>query len=150
MQGKSTIAGHPIHPMLVSLPIGFFVGAIVCDIIFVVTGNPFWPAISVVLIGFGIIGALLAALFGFLDYFTAPMPPEAKATATRHMLLNLLAVAVFAVAFWLRYGNSTSTMGISLTAIGILILATSGWLGGRLTFHYGVGADETGRRPTLR
>lgn len=148
MQGKATIAGHPIHPMLVALPIGFFVGALVCDIILAFTHNPFWPQVSVVLIGFGIVGALLAALFGFVDYFTAPMPDDAKATATRHMVLNLLAVVIFAVAFWLRSGDNASTTGIVLTVVGVLVLAVSGWLGGHLSYHYGVGAERTADRLT--
>lgn len=152
MQGKATIAGHPIHPMLIPLPIGLFVGAIVCDIILGFTGNPFWAQVSVVLIGFGIVGALLAAVFGFVDYFTAPMPADAKATATTHMLLNLLAVVVFAAAFWIRLGNNVSTAGIALTVIGVLVLAVGGYLGGHLSFHFGVGveADALARSNGLR
>lgn len=148
MQGKATIAGHPIHPMLVTLPIGFFVGALVCDIILGFTHNPFWPSVSVVLIGFGIVAALLAALFGFTDYLTAPMPADAKATATRHMIFNLIAVVVFAVAFWLRWSDNVSTIGIVLTVVGVLILAVSGWLGGHLSYHYGVGVERSADRPT--
>jgi uncharacterized membrane protein len=149
MQGKATIGGHPIHPMLIPFPIGFFVGALVCDIILAFTGNPFWPQVSVVLIGFGIVGALLAALFGFIDYATASMPADAKATATRHMTLNLLGVAVFVVAFWLRLGNNVSSAGIVLTIIGVLVLAVGGYLGGHLAYHFGVGVEErSGGRPT--
>ena len=151
MQGKATLAGHPIHPMLVTLPIGFFVGALVCDIILGFTHNPFWPSVSVVLIGFGVIGALLAALFGFIDYATAPMSAEAKSTATRHMVLNLLAVVIFIVAFWLRWSDNVSSVGIVLTVIGVLVLAVSGWLGGHLAYHYGVGAEPSAdRAATLR
>ena len=142
MQGKATIGGHPIHPMLIPLPIGFFVGALVCDIILWFTHNPFWPQVSVVLIGFGIVGALLAALFGFIDYGTAPMSDAAKSTATRHMVLNLLTVVIFAVAFWLRLGDNTSTAGIVLTVVGVIVLGVSGYLGGHLSYHYGVGVDQ--------
>jgi uncharacterized membrane protein len=151
MQGKATIAGHPVHPMLVALPIGFFVGALVCDIILAFTHDPFWPAVSVVLIGFGIVSALLAALFGFVDYATAPMSPEAKTTATRHMVLNLLVVVIFAVAFWLRRGDNASTAGIVLTVVGVLVLAVSGWLGGHLAYHYRIGVEPgTERSPVDR
>ncbi|HYW54456.1 MAG TPA: DUF2231 domain-containing protein [Dongiaceae bacterium] len=151
MQGKATIAGHPIHPMFVALPIGFFVGALVCDIILALTHNPFWPTVSVVLIGFGIVAALLAALFGFIDYFTAPMTGDTKATATRHMILNLVAVVIFAIAFWLRWSDNVSGIGIALTVLGVLVLAVSGWLGGHLSYHYGVGVEPSSERPaTLR
>jgi uncharacterized membrane protein len=142
MQGKATIGGHPIHPMLIPFPIGFFTGALVCDVILWFTHNPFWPQVSVVLIGFGIVGALLAAVFGFIDYGTAPMSDAAKSTATRHMVLNLLTVVIFAVALWLRWNDNVSTAGIVLTVIGVIVLGVSGYLGGHLAYHYGVGVDQ--------
>jgi uncharacterized membrane protein len=142
MQGKATIGGHPIHPMLIPFPIGFFTGALVCDVILWFTHNPFWPQVSVALIGFGIVGALLAAVFGFIDYGTAPMSDAAKSTATRHMVLNLLTVVIFAVALWLRWNDNVSTAGIVLTVIGVIVLGVSGYLGGHLAYHYGVGVDQ--------
>ena len=142
MQGKATIMGHPIHPMLIPFPIGFFVGALVCDIISIWSNAPFWPTMSVALIGFGIIGALLAAVFGFLDYFTAPMSADAKRTATTHMLLNLISVVVFAIAFFVRYEKPPSTAGYALTVIGVIILAITGSLGGHLSYHFGVGVSD--------
>ena len=67
MQGKATVAGHPIHPMLVTLPIGLFSGAFVSDVI-AHWGDPvFWPRMSVALIGFGLLAGLAAALFRFVD-----------------------------------------------------------------------------------
>jgi uncharacterized membrane protein len=86
MQGKATLADHPIHPMLVGFPIGFFGAVLVSDVISI-WGNPaFWPHVSTWLIAFGVVGALLAALFGFVDYFTAPMSRAVKRTATTHMV----------------------------------------------------------------
>jgi len=143
MQGKATLFGHPIHPILVSFPIGFFVGALISDIISAFNHMPVWPALSVVLIGFGIIGALLAAIFGFLDYITAPMSEAAKKTATMHLTLNLIVVALFVVAFFVRYDRPPSVLGYVLTVIGVGILGIAGYLGGHLSYHYGVGvADE--------
>jgi len=142
MQGKATLMGHPIHPMLIPFPIAFFVGALVCDIISAFGNAPMWPTISVVLIGFGIVGALVAALFGFTDYLTAPMSADAKKTATAHMLLNLVVVAIFAIAFFLRYDKPPSTAGYVVTVLGVVVLAISGSLGGHLVFHHGVGVDD--------
>lgn len=143
MQGKATIGGHPIHPMLIPFPIAFFVGALVSDIISH-WGDPiFWPRMSVVLIGLGIIGALLAAVFGFVDYATAPLSEGAKKTATTHMALNLIVVVIFAIAFYLRLGDATSVIGYVLTVLGVLILGVSGYLGGRLVFEGGVGMKDS-------
>ena len=150
MQGKATIFGHPIHPMLIPFPIGFFVGALVSDIIFAFTHGPVWPTLSVILIGFGVISALLAAVFGFVDYFTARMSEGAKKVATTHMLLNLLAVVLFAIAFFVRYDKPPSVAGYVLTVIGVLILAVTGSLGGHLSYHYGVGVDDAAVPPRER
>ena len=134
MQGKATLADHPIHPMLVAFPIGFFGAVLVSDVISI-WGNPgFWPHMSVWLIAFGVVGALIAALFGFVDYFTAPMPAAAKRTATTHMILNLIVVAIYIAAFFVRYGNPISTLGYVLTYIGLGTLVVSGWSGGHLVY----------------
>jgi len=140
VQGKATLAGHPIHPMLVAFPIGFFAGAVISDIITFLGHPDFWPRMSVTLIAFGIIAALVAALFGFIDYFTAPMPPPVKKTATTHMILNLLVVVIYAIALWIRAANPVSSIGYVLTFAGLVFLAVSGWYGGHLAYVGGVGA----------
>ena len=150
MQGKATILGHPIHPILVSFPIGFFVGALVCDIIYAFTHGPLWPTLSVALIGFGIVGALLAAVFGFLDYLTAPMSDDAKRVATTHMILNLIGVVIFLTAFFVRYDKPPSTAGFVWTVIGVIVVGLSGALGGHLSYHYGVGVDDEAVPPRRR
>lgn len=140
MQGKATVGGHPLHPILVTLPIGFFVGALASDVI-ALWGDPtFWPRMAVSLVGFGLVGAVLAATAGFIDYATAPMTSEAKNVATMHMTANLLVVAIFAVEFFVRMLDMTSLAGYLLEVIGVVALGVSGYLGGSLTFRYRVGS----------
>jgi uncharacterized membrane protein len=144
MQGKATLADHPLHPMFVGFPIGFFGAVLVSDVISI-WGNPaFWPRMSVWLIAFGVVGALVAAVFGFIDYFTAPMPAAAKRTATTHMILNLTVVAFYVAAFFVRYGDPISTLGYVLTYVGLGILVVSGWYGGHLVYVGLVGTKEPG------
>ena len=146
MQGRATVLGHPIHPILVPLPIGSFAAAFVCDIIYVLHPTPFWPIMSVVLLGFGVIGALLAATFGLVDYFTARLSRTARVTAARHLAFASGTVAVFAVAFFIRDADPTSTIGYALTALGILGLGATGALGGHLAYHHRVGVEEPDQR----
>ena len=129
--------------MLVAFPIGFYVGSLVSDIIYVVTKVPMWVGFSEALIGFGVIGALLAALFGFVDYFTAPMPPDVKATATKHMIINLILTVLFAVDFFIRQTDGTSTIGYGLSVVGVILLLAAGWLGGHLAYIGKVGVKES-------
>lgn len=131
MQGKATLGNHSIHPMLVAFPIGFFGGVLVSDVISI-WGGPFWSSMSVWLIAFGVIAALVAATFGFVDYFSAPMSTAAKRTATTHMMLNLIVVVCYAIAFFIRYGDATSVFGYVMTYVGLALLIASGWFGGHL------------------
>jgi uncharacterized membrane protein len=86
---------------------------------------------------------------GFIDYRMAPMSAGAKATGTRHMVLNLLTVVIFIVAFWLRLGDSMAMAGIVLTVVDVGVLFVAGYLGGHLAYHYNVGVDHQSEdRPT--
>lgn len=134
MQGKATLAGHPIHPMLVGFPIGFFGAVLVSDVISIWGSPAFWPRVAMWLIAFGVIGALVAAVFGFVDYLTAPMSAAVKRTATTHLILNLAVVALYIAAFFVRYANPISTLGYVLTYVGLATLAVSGWYGGHLVY----------------
>jgi uncharacterized membrane protein len=131
--------------MLVAFPIGFFGAVLVSDIISIWGSKTFWPDLSVALIAFGVIGALVAAVFGFVDYFTAPMSAAVKRTATTHMILNLIVVVLYAAAWWVRHYDPTATWGYVLTYVGLAVLVTSGWYGGHLVY---VGLVGTTSQPS--
>jgi uncharacterized membrane protein len=147
MQGKATVANHPIHPMLVAFPIGFFGAVLVSDVISIWGDRPFWAHMSLWLIAFGVIAALLAAVFGFVDYFSAPMSTSAKRTATTHMVLNLVVVVCYAAAFFVRYGDATSVLGYVLTYVALALLVVSGWYGGHLVDVHLIGTTAQPPQP---
>lgn len=135
--------GHPFHPILVTVPIGAWVVSIVFDLASRSSGEPavfvkgaFW------LIGAGIIGAVAAALFGLLDLLVIPRGTPAFRIGLTHMTLNFTTVALFAVSFALRRdhlneGDST-VAAVVVSGVALVILAVSGWLGGKLAYRYGV------------
>jgi uncharacterized membrane protein len=139
--------GHPFHPILVTIPIGAWIASLVFDLIALVGGDP-EPFLlgAQVLIAIGVVGALLAAILGFLDFSIIPAGTPAKRTAIIHMSLNLAIVALFAVNYFVRAGSDHDEVypaSLVLSIIGILALVVSGWLGGKLAYHYGVRvADE--------
>ena len=138
MSTRVTVAGHPIHPMLVTLPIGLWVFSLVCDFAFVFTGDERWAVTAYFTLGGGIVGALLAAVPGLLD-FLGMHDTRAKRIGAYHLVLNLAIVAAQAASFWLRsqYGLSeVLPRGISIAAVAALIAA--GWLGGHLVHVLGV------------
>ena len=88
----AAIAGHPIHPMLVPLPIGFLVGVLLSDLAFWRTGDAFWARASLWLVAAGVVTALLAAVFGLIDFGTIKRA-RAHTAGWVHLLGNLTAVA---------------------------------------------------------
>src|SRR5689334_6364186 len=101
MRTPANVAGHPIHPMLVTLPIGLWVFSFVCDLFFVFgSGAPAWSTVALYTMGGGIVGALIAAVPGLIDLLS--LPAELRKTALAHMAINLSIVAISVVNFWLR------------------------------------------------
>ena len=150
-QPKTVLAGpygHPFHPVLVTVPIGAWVASVVFDIVALAAADEeeifaegaYW------LIGIGIVGALLAALFGLMDLLAIPRGTPAFRTGLTHMALNLTVVVLFVVNFAVRAGSGyeeANVTGFVLSLIAIALLGVSGWLGGKLAYRYGVRvADE--------
>jgi uncharacterized membrane protein len=141
--------GHPFHPIMVTVPIGAWIASFVFDLASHVVDRPgFLTQGSEMLIAIGVLGALAAAMFGFLDLFAIPSGTRAYRTALLHMTLNLLVTTAYALGFWWRYGgyddgDPVATGQIILSAVSLAGLAFSGSLGGKLAYHYGVRvADE--------
>ncbi|MFE2263763.1 DUF2231 domain-containing protein [Streptomyces griseosporeus] len=142
--------GHPFHPILVTVPIGAWVASLAFDIASHVVDDPaFLTQGSEWLIAVGVIGALLAAMAGFLDLFAIPPGTRAFRTGLVHMALNLGVTVAYALDFLWRYGTYTDggSVGagrLTLSAISLAVLAVSGFLGGKLAYRYGVRvADES-------
>ncbi|MHA6667847.1 DUF2231 domain-containing protein [Homoserinimonas sp. A447] len=147
--------GHPFHPILVTIPIGTWVASIIFDILGGVSDDPtVFVTGAQALIAIGIIGALLAAIFGFLDFLMIAAGTKAKATAVTHMSLNLGVVGLFIINYFVRAGaehDEVNVLGVVLSIIGLAVLGMSGWLGGKLVFHYGVRvADEQTQQEGFR
>jgi uncharacterized membrane protein len=148
---KSPLAGpygHPMHPTLVTIPIGAWTASLIFDVVALFGSNdaPFLVGAQW-LVGIGILGALAAAVFGLMDFMTLAQGTAAHRTAIIHMSLNLTAVALFAISFFLRLGDDKqefSLVPFILSVVGYAVVGASGYLGGKLAYHYGVRvADET-------
>jgi uncharacterized membrane protein/nitrite reductase/ring-hydroxylating ferredoxin subunit len=134
---------HPIHPMLVHFPIGLFVLSFILDLVnFSLSGRPYLVPASFYAMLLGIITALLAAIPGFVDYTDIRRDQPGKRTATVHMTLNLIVVAIYALNLWIRAPAlaeaKVSWIPLVLSVIGIGLLSASGYLGGRLVYDEGI------------
>jgi uncharacterized membrane protein len=139
--------GHPLHPTLVTIPIGAWTACLIFDVVALLGSDdaPFLIGAQW-LVGLGILGALAAAVFGLMDFMTLTSGTPAHRTGLVHMSLNLTAVALFTVSFFLRLGDDKqefATVPFILSLAGYAIVGASGYLGGKLAYHYGVRvADE--------
>lgn len=146
MKSNFVVAKHPLHPMLIPIPIASFLLALIGDLAYLGTNNPFWYGFAFWTMGIGIVGALLAAIPGFVDYFTI-VRGEAKRFATIHMIANLSIVVVFAINLGIRMFTTATTgtnlwIAVALTVIGNLALLYSGWLGAHLVYQHRIAVRE--------
>ena len=145
MRSKASFKGHPVHPALIPFPFAFLIGAFAFDLAGRLAAKPMWWATGAYLAVAGGVMALVAAVPGFIDYlYTVPPNSSGRRRATRHMLAMLTAVAIFAVAWWLRGSASAEPGGVQLTleAIAVALLTAGGWMGGTLVNRNQIGVDH--------
>jgi uncharacterized membrane protein len=154
MSRPARIGGHPLHPILVSLPVGLWSFSLICDLMGIIQReNSLWQSVAFYALVGGTIGALLAALPGVIDLLALKRPYLRRIGLT-HMTLNLIVIAIFVGDIALRASDAIGIIGPAIVSvIGIALLAVSAWLGGELVYRYGAAVDLThvrGARHTLR
>jgi uncharacterized membrane protein len=138
MRTPAQIAGHPIHPMLVALPIGMWVFSLAADLISLRSASPdAWHAAALYTLIGGIIAALAAAVPGVIDMLSL-RDQGIKGTAIKHMTINLTVVALYVVNAWLRLHETAGNTPMLLSIVAIALLLVSGWLGGKMVYEAGV------------
>jgi len=128
---SGTPIGHPMHPALVTLPIGAFASAVVLD----ATGGD--PRSARRLVGLGLLSSLPAAATGASDWNETQ--GAERRVGVVHALTNSAALALLASSWWQRRSGS----GRGRSAAGLALLGGSAWLGGHLSYAQGVGVDTT-------
>jgi uncharacterized membrane protein len=143
MSSPASFKDHPLHPILVPLPIGLWIFSIVSDLSFKFGyGGPVWNDVAFYTLAGGIVGALIAALPGLIDLLSI-QNEKSKSIGIWHMVINLLAVALYCVNFWLRMHRPPGdTLPIALSVVGVVFITISGWLGGELVYVRGVAVKQ--------
>lgn len=144
MESRIKVAGHPLHPMLIVFPLGLLATAVAFNIVGLASQNGEWFNISFWMIAAGVIGALVSAVPGTVDWLAIPRNTRAKQIGLLHGGGNLIVVLVFAVSWFLRDNNNgqPTTAALALSFIGVVLALVTGWLGGELVDRLGVGVDN--------
>jgi uncharacterized membrane protein len=148
--------GHPLHPFLVPLPIGAFVSSLVFDILtWTRPGELPWLVDGAWwLMGVGLIGAGIAAVFGVVDLLQIPRGSRPWRIALAHSALNVGVALLFLIGYAWRAGDHTELdktgsgqLALSCVAVGLLVVAV--FLGQTLTYRFGMRVDRraTDERP---
>jgi uncharacterized membrane protein len=146
METTASIRKHPIHPILVGIPIGLWVFSLICDLVhYFGWGGSEWQSVALYTMAGGIVTALLAAIPGIID-LTSITAPKLKRIGLIHMAINLCVVLLYVINFALRRGTAAQTLlPLILSLVGVGLLGVSGWLGGELVHVYGVSVAEEKR-----
>ena len=138
---NAAFRGHPIHPMLIPLPIGALVLSLVTDLVFVFGGSEFWAEASWWLLWAGLVTGALAAAVGAVDYLTIHRVRSHRA-GNIHLVANVAVLGLVVANLWIRAGDHATAItpaGAIITIVTAGLLGVSGWYGGELSYRHGVG-----------
>jgi uncharacterized membrane protein len=144
MESKTKFLGHPIHPMLIVFPLGLFVTSLAFDLIALLTSEASLAFAAFYMIGAGVIGGLVAAVFGLIDWLAIPLRTRAKAIGLWHGLGNVVVLGFFILS-WINRREAPQTpqaAALILSLLGVGLSVITGWLGGELVDRLGVGIDK--------
>ena len=155
MYSKVKLFGHPIHPMLIAFPVGLYTATFVAFLIFQIGGDPFWFRVGLAANVAGVIMAVLAALFGFLDWALGiPGGTAAKSDGLKHMALNVIALILFVINLIVFLGQwavppTSALLAVILTLVGVLVTVGAGFFGWTLIQFHHVGVELTPEQARL-
>ena len=144
MESRAKFLGHAVHPILIVFPLGLLATAVVFDIIYLIWGNRDMASVAYWMMAAGIVGGLIAAPFGLIDWLAVPSGTRAKTIGMMHGIANVVALLLFAGSWYMRYDlpERPETMASILSFLGAGVAGLGGWLGGELVERLGVGVHE--------
>jgi len=144
MEAKAKLLGHPIHQMVIVLPLGLLIGAWIADVALFVTGKSaladvaYWNTVG------GIAAGLFAAIFGFIDWIAVPIRTRAKRVGMWHAGFNVLMLLLFCGSLLIRHfqpRHMPTLAAFGCSTAGLAIGVLSGWLGGELVNRLSIGVS---------
>jgi uncharacterized membrane protein len=144
MEARAKLLGHPIHQMLVVFPLGLLAVGVVFDLVYFGTDDPTFAMVSYWMLIAGLVGGLLAAPFGLVDWYAIPARTRAKRVGAMHGIGNLVVVLLFFASVLLRGDAPAAPPAAAYVCsfAGALLATVTAWLGGELVDRLGVGVHD--------
>jgi len=153
MLSKARIGSHPLHPMLIAVPITSYLATCGALVGLVATRDPFWFRVALWANAVGVVSALVAAIPGAIDLLTVvPGRTVARKTGVTHAIANVTALVLFAINLYLMAdarGDQeplNTTAALALTGGGVLVTLIAGWFGWEMVQRHHVGVVEQSMR----
>ena len=143
MKSKASIKTHPLHPILVTFPIAFYIGTLIFDTLAFLYQDSGYGITGKYLHIAGIIGAVIAAVPGIIDFlYTVPPDSSAKKRGAKHGIINSVVLVIFVIALYLKFRATLPAYIILLIeVIGVAMTGVAGWIGGTLVHRNQIGVD---------
>ena len=143
MESKARLFGHPVHQMLVVFPLGLFGTSVVFDLFHLAGRSDGASAIAYAMIAAGLVGGVLAAPFGLIDWLAIPPGTRAKTIGAMHGGGNAIVLVLLLVSWWLRRAAPADPTAVALafSFVGVGLSLVTAWLGGELVDRLGVGVS---------
>jgi len=147
MKSRLQFAGHPIHAMVVSFPIGLYTTALVCDGLYLALHEAFWFRMAYWAIVFGLVTHVGAAATGLPDFLAVMREQkEARRAATSHLVFGIGLLVVQGLNLAVRNGGElpaggSITMPLIANLIGATMVGVQGWYGGELVYRHFIGVE---------
>ncbi|MDP9793360.1 putative membrane protein [Catenuloplanes nepalensis] len=144
MQTRVRALGHPVHQMVIVFPLGLLVTGTIFDLVRLITGNEIFGQVGFWNITAGVIGAIVAATTGWLDWTSIPAGTRAKRIGLLHGTLNGLVLVLFAISWLLRLDGThqPGALPFTLELLALVAGSIAAWFGGELVDRLGIGVHE--------
>ena len=141
VESVMAIAKHPIHPMLVTFPIAFLASVPLADATYLLFSDPFWARVGLWLNIGGLGLGVVAGIVGTLDLLLVRVARR-HVSAWSHFIAAVMVLAIAALGVWLRWPDPAAAVwpwGLVQGLVMLGLVMVTGWLGGSLSFHHGIG-----------
>lgn len=144
MESRAKFLGHSLHQQLIPFPFGLLATAVIFDVLHLVFDSEQLANAAYWMIAAGVVGGLVAAPFGTIDWVAIPGGTRAKKVGAFHGIGNLILLLMFVVSWLLRRDSpeSPGVLALALSFSGVGLAIVTGWLGGELVDRHAVGIDE--------